>query len=434
MFAMNASTSNGSVFVPMNISHNMTHNISQHLNSTNVTSFVLHATTQTTSTFQSIFILAMLANSFLYISPLGMVIKALREQLYMKDLTAWWAPTYLIFAQSYLWSCYGYCTGLTDLARFNAVGSILCMIYLGTVAKSVQPREIVEPLVLISVIVLVVFSLGVLTISSDCSLSFARAATLFNIGMILAPMRDAAGVIQTGSLDQFPLAITVSSFFSSLLWARYAMLVHDRYYIIPNMFGAVFCGAELIVIYWTIRCGGCGFERKPCETEHQPLMPRTRGKTKMSDCRSLFSFLGYGDRAPTSKTRRLDEVDTNRLGSLWRGYSGKFTEAAGSASEPWTNMPLSSSGGGQATYNSMGPGAQSVQKSPFSAFDAEVRDECCEDPDLEPAEDLNSVMDQFAFLDGETYRECNLASLNSAFSTQGGAGHREPNHGLDCIL
>lgn len=241
-------------------------------------------------------LLAVGASLFLYLSPLRVALQTVRQGMGLKEVGGWIIPTYFIFGQSYLWSCYGYSAGLTDLGRCNGLGAGLCMASIGLVAMHAYPRALVQPLLGLSIFVLVAFSVGVhISCSSVLQKTqvFALAATIFNILMFVAPLPQVMAIVRDGTFERFPWTITIASFFSSLLWAQYSTLVNDRLYLVTNILGMLVCGVELLVVAWAIqnqsskyRLGG----------DSQPLMPRLRSRTTMSTCYgNARAFQGHYD-------------------------------------------------------------------------------------------------------------------------------------------
>lgn len=375
MLAMNASSPNGSqslLAMP-----NVSGNASGMNASSNVTS--LHALPEDWASpfmLHCVLALAILANSFLYISPLSSAMRAFREQVEMKSLASWLAPTYLIFAQSYLWACYGYSTGLYDLARFNGFGAIICMSYLGLIAAYARPREVAQPLIVVSIFAMLLFSLGVLATSSSAASrcrTFGYSAAVFNLGMIFAPLPDAIRVVRTGALEEFPILITVASFFSSLLWAQYAVLVHDNLYLIPNFIGANFCAVELVMVYWMVWGGGAsrGGAENFLDVENQPLMPRARGKkTSLSSCSNFVSYLTGGSRSQRRAGDRSMPKDGSMAKNLYDHWYGRSP-----GTKLWEKSPYGVFGSNSpSTPLSKKPtptmaSKPQFMKSPFSAFD-----------------------------------------------------------------
>merc|ERR1712232_186898 len=64
---------------------------------------------------------------------------------------------------------------------------------------------------------------------------------------------------------------------SSLLWAQYAIMVHDRLYFISNAINTCMGFVELAVVGWAAHQSKC----TKFDTDHQPLMPRAGKKRDM---------------------------------------------------------------------------------------------------------------------------------------------------------
>jgi len=247
----------------------------------------------------SILVFALLAGSLLYTTQLRLAFRSLREQVGVKEWARWFPSTFVFFAHSFLWGCYGFHNGSLGIARFNSVGALLCLASFGIVAKCVQPRETVQPIMLLSIMAIVVFSIGVRATSRDANSSFAFSATCISIGMILLSSREFVRAVQYGSWEHFSMTTTAANFFQSLLLAQYSVFIHDRYYLVPNMIGILVFGAQLVVAHWLFGVSGSfvlvgknvGEFR---EGEDQPLMPRKRGKSSMSNCNNFFSSLFSG--------------------------------------------------------------------------------------------------------------------------------------------
>jgi hypothetical protein len=387
-------------------------NVSVHTLTANVTANVTTASVveawPSPILVNSVLLLAVVAGSFLYISPIRSVMQAQREQMSLKELASWLLPTYCMFAQSYLWSCYGFYAGSLGIARFNGLGAGVCLLYIGLVAKCIQPRETLQPLILLAIIAIVVFSIGVVAFAQDASHVFAYTATFFNLGMVFAPLREAACVVQTGSHEQFPMAITIACFLQSLFWAQYSVLIHDHFYFIPNFIGTVVCGAELMIVYWFVGLSG-GYAAKSNRGleglqagEDRPLMPRTRGKTGASNCSNLMSFLSGGSR----KQRACSEFG---LPDFFQCSQKRPNTAQ--RLETWS----------QAKAHEM-PNPELSRKSPFSEWSQADNmgsidsTENFDEPELEP-QNMNENPTQDTFLNGGFYRSFE--------------GSRS---GLDCIL
>lgn len=353
-------SSNATTLVKSNISTiNLVNSSSpHHIAATFVPSFMSEMHSVPTFMLYSVLLMAIVANGFLYISPLNIVMRVAREQMHLKDITNWLVPTYLMFAQTYLWMCYGMCTGLSSVVHFNICGAVMSASYLVVISRCAQPRRTGQQVITSAIIAVLLFSVGVFIAYSGEARSRAlgNAATVFNVGMILAPLVDAARVLQTRVLDKFPLTIVLACFFSSVLWAQYAFLMHDQMILIPNLLGAVICGLELSAIYCVAWAdGSSGAQGLLLDVDDQPLMPRQRGK---SPCANFFGFLSAGQRV--SKPRRSSQASgdprvtsqlRNKLRDHFHPYS-TFHEASTKTTINWNDQGIPTA----------------ITKSPFSSF------------------------------------------------------------------
>merc|ERR1719253_1540983 len=253
---------------------------------------------------------------------------------------------------------------------------------------------------------------------------FGLFAGLFNLGVSLAPLPDAIRVAQTGALEDFPLAITLASFFSSLFWAQYSVLIDDGFYLAPNLIGALVGAVELILIYWVMYGGGVPGAQSLLESGSQPLMPRARGQKFGGKCSNILNIFGLSAASLASKCcQSTHEVSSRKGGEFGlddvkaRLYDktrfGTFAQAA----------PNSGARSGAESGCS--------RKSPFSPFD---NTEGAESPQhwRHNRSAADEPRDEFAFIDGQTYRPYSGAALGgpgrATYLNLGISG------GIDCIL
>lgn len=417
---VNASPPNGTHAVAMNVSSNVLSTVNGTLAlaataSNNVSSIanasgpLVEDVVVPTFMLHSVVALAVVANSILYISPLNLVMRVTREQAQLKDLTNWLLPTYFMFAQSYFWACYGYCTGLSDLARFNCGGAVICTAYLIVISKFAQPRKTAQQMISASILVVLLFSCVVCLFSTSTTMrnrALGHAAATFNIGMVLAPLVAAIRAVETRLLDKLPLTIMGASFFSSVLWAQYALLVHDQALLIPNLVGAVVGSLELFGFYWLFSAGhGSGLAQSLLlDVENQPLMPRQRGKTASGTCSNFFSYLNIGQRlgASTLADVRLKEQVHANLRDHFHGPYSSFGEASPQMEEEPADKMVST--------------VKAIMKSPFGALDHS-----------EDSDDLGTFSDYKS----EPEFEPEVNARMNEFSRVIWAGNRAP---TDCIL
>lgn len=372
---------------------------------------------------RSVLACAIVANMVLYIAPITSAIQGLKDQVDVKSMGKWLTPTYLIFAQSYLWACYGFSMGLTDIARFNGAGAAACALYMCLIARCARPRDVVQPIIVVAISAMLAFSVVIAFTWSSFearSSMFGYAAILFNLALILAPLPDAIRVMQTGELEDYPFGIRVGTFLSSLLWAEYCTLVHDHMYLIPNLVGAIVCAVELVAIYWSVWGGGSlsSAERLLGEVDAQPLMPRARGKTSGSSCGVFFPFWSSGRRSRPKDIVMRSEKDFGLDDhQLWDHngmpmVAGQFPQSSGR--KLWEEYPF---GTFNATtqrpmHESIKPPMAQLMKSPFS--------------DTIAAEGLETFAEEAPNFDRQ--------SLEAQAHRNDSSGTRDDRGSVDCIL
>lgn len=235
-----------------------------------------------------VLLLAITANCMLILAPLRSSLQAVRRELCAKEIVGHMAPTFLLFGQSYFWACYGLWTGQPDISRFNSFGAGMCALYLSFLCQGAREGDHMQDLHIrtgvsaaLGATVLASFFIFLtpLPIARQSGL-LALAATAFSMLQSAAPMLQAVEVLQSMSPQGFPLAMALSSCVSSILWAQYALMVHDPVYFVPNAINSAVGVGELAIVSWVLhrtrmRKGQqhpafCGVDR--------PLMPRVAGK------------------------------------------------------------------------------------------------------------------------------------------------------------
>lgn len=459
---------NGSQMLGLNSSHLLVANVSLALATKEAVPSALKLDGVTTpensasSLLQLVLLLAILANSFLYVAPLSTAWRTLKEQVDFEAMVNSLAPAYFIFAQSYLWACYGFSTGIAGLAHFNILGALVCIIVLTMISGRLQSRDMIKPVLSTAIAGMLVFSVVLLVFPpSTRSYLLGFAATFFNLIMIIAPMPDVVEVLRQGDLGDYPLAFTVASFFSSFFWLQYALLVGDCLYLMPNLVGTVVCAAELYAIYWAVwGAGSIRSAQSLLESGGQPLMPRVRGKGETSSCGNFNNFLTEGSIGQICGNfgTLFSYVNTGRIPFASKSHRQMAESLQGKDAEfgldsiktkLWEKTAFGTFAGAPPSTRHASPEVSRTSaptRSPFSAFDHpegiegfDGMDEP-EDPQMawyesvEPQADLQANAhadnaDEFAYIDGETYHPHG----GSAMQTQGEI-HYQGRRGLDCIL
>mmetsp|Transcript_75904 Transcript_75904/g.180401 ORF Transcript_75904/g.180401 Transcript_75904/m.180401 type:complete len:374 (-) Transcript_75904:161-1282(-) len=254
-----------------------------------------------------VLLLAITANALLILAPYQSAIRAANINLAMAELVGLLMPTFALFAQSYLWACYGFTTSQPHIQHFNAWGAGMCLIYLGIIARGSGMLPVLRTLLGLCVSVVVVFSISV-GMAPDPVLDrrrvFSYAAMTFSILQSLAPMNQAVEALQMRSAASFPFLLTISSGWTSLLWAQYASMVHDNIYFLANAVGVGLSILELALAGWAMLLssdedsGASTLSAKrqfQLEMDYQqPLMPMWRklkaGPPKAAKAESASSY------------------------------------------------------------------------------------------------------------------------------------------------
>jgi hypothetical protein len=321
----------------------------------------------------------------------------------------------MIFAQNYLWGCYGFHVGSLGIARLNSMGALICLTSFVIVAKCVQPREVIQPIMLMAVLMIVVLSIGVSSICHDACRILAFSSTLASIGAILVTSGEFVRAVQYRSWEQLPITMIVANFFQSLLSAQYAVLIHDSFYLFPSAIGMMVFGAQLLVVY---SLGGVSRSIvlvSKGEGEEAPLMPRKRGKSAMSNCSSFLSLFSgrqacYGA-AGSRKDCEFGLPDHRAFADdiSNQTFASRNLDAWPSAAKSRTCTDIASS--------------QTVQKSPFSPFDEdEYTDNASKnfnEPEFEPQDSEDIADQEKTTSNGEDRREYHRFGSS---------------RGIDCIL
>jgi len=144
-------------------------------------------------------------------------------------------------------------------------------------------------------------------------------------------------IVRDGVFERFPWTITVASFLSSLLWAQYSAIVHDRLYLVPNLLGVLVCGAELIVAAWAVQSQS---GRYRLGGDNQPLMPRRRSKTSMSNCYGNAEVFQGRSHVQLSKSDVMRVIGDASCVRKLESLAGSRNAAKEVAHEPPKDMAL----------------------------------------------------------------------------------------------
>lgn len=251
-----------------------------------------------------VLLLAISSNCVLILAPMQPSIRAAHDDLgpkaMGKELASMLLPTFTLFAQCFFWACYGYFIAQSDIARFNAFGAALCLVYLSCLAHRSKPRRQSQPVLVFGVVAVLAFSLMVLSLPTpvmDRAAVFAYAAMFCSLLQSLAPVCQAVEVFLAMKDAALPAVVAFASFVSSALWAQYAMMVHDRLYFLSNALNAMVGAVGLVAIgsAFLSRLSEGSAAGKLLDSDEQPLMPRTaRQANKPEACQMADGGRDYG--------------------------------------------------------------------------------------------------------------------------------------------
>lgn len=147
---------------------------------------------------------------------------------------------------------YGYLTAHRDIFHINLLAVFTSTFYVGVFAF--YDADAVNRFTTVLVVTTVVVAALVCdTNISDAKLKieiFAFSATTLSIILCASPTPQIVTVIRSKSLEGYPTALTVAGFISSCLWAQCSILMHSLPYLVPNLVGVLFNGAQLVVVIW----------------------------------------------------------------------------------------------------------------------------------------------------------------------------------------
>lgn len=198
--------------------------------------------------------IATVASCCVILSPASSIVGVMRSSPTAKEIKGFMIPYGMLYAQSFLWVFYGIATLNPPIVRINCLGSAISLVYLVILANHYpEPeRKLVQSTLGACVTAMVVFSLLTIGLKNpeDREWIFAWSAIVFNVFLIVAPLRSILEVMQSSSLEGYPLGLTVCGFFSCVLWGEYSIATHSLLYLMPNLMGIVVNGFQLAVVAW----------------------------------------------------------------------------------------------------------------------------------------------------------------------------------------
>jgi len=184
-----------------------------------------------------------------------------------------------LFAQCYYWAIYGHLIGQYDIFRFNSLGAVMCLAYLVFLCRgsfhssSSNGRSCVLAVTGIVATSLLLISLPVAAFGK--AQLCAYLAMLFSFLQSCTPLVKAVKMLREGSTCGFPYAIAVSSCISNILWADYALLVHDGMYFASNILNMIVASLALALgVHMSFGEGRGSSSLLSCDADAHPLMPR----------------------------------------------------------------------------------------------------------------------------------------------------------------
>lgn len=212
--------------------------------------------------------LSFVSSAIVTFAPMTSIFRVLNGEAKSEEVAGLAAPYFFLFAQGYFWALYGLVVGNADIAAINILGVLVAGFYLIALSGHEDPDEQLQKVVdddnFFREIGTVRNLLGMATLAcaiiSACALTvedqslqselIAYVALCFNMGMVLAPLRQCADAIKKRAMEGFPVALTIANFMSCGLWAQYSALTHNMAYLVPNMLGLLCNGIQMCVVAW----------------------------------------------------------------------------------------------------------------------------------------------------------------------------------------
>ncbi|XP_055629806.1 sugar transporter SWEET1 [Toxorhynchites rutilus septentrionalis] len=157
------------------------------------------------------------------------------------------------FLSCFLWFKYGILTEEHTVIFVNIIGSALFFAYvLIYFTFSVNKRVIIRQFLGVCVFILVC------TVYTTYELNPAKAIEVIGlvcccVGVLFfaSPLTKLAHVMRTKNAESLPFPIIIASFFVSLQWFIYGLLIDDKFIQVPNLLGCILSSIQLFlyVIY-----------------------------------------------------------------------------------------------------------------------------------------------------------------------------------------
>lgn len=157
------------------------------------------------------------------------------------------------FLSCFLWLKYGLLTEEHTLIFVNTVGSALFLAYVIIYFTfSVNKRSVVRQFVAVCCFILACsFYTAYETILDKAIEVIGLVCCCVGVVFFASPLTVLTQVIRTKNTESLPFPIIISSFFVSLQWWIYGILIDDRFIQIPNLLGCILSSIQLFlyVIY-----------------------------------------------------------------------------------------------------------------------------------------------------------------------------------------
>lgn len=157
------------------------------------------------------------------------------------------------FLSCFLWLKYGMLTDEHVVIFVNIVGSVLFFSYvLIYFTFSINKRVVIRQFLAACIFIMLC------TVYTTYESNVEKAVTVTGlvcccVGVLFfaSPLTKLAHVIHTKNTESLPFPIIIASFFVSLQWFVYGLLIDDRFIQIPNLLGCLLSSVQLLlyVIY-----------------------------------------------------------------------------------------------------------------------------------------------------------------------------------------
>lgn len=165
-------------------------------------------------------------------------------------------PTVLTSGTCFLWLSYGMYEGNWTVIAVNLLGIAFQVAYAICFCYYASPRQRRNKLLTIAALFVLLAALDVpmFALRPDSGRQVLGTITvIINVGMFASPIFAVRTALQSLDTSRVPVALTVASLASSLLWGAWALLVGDTFVFTPNVFGLVLCSAQLIAVAYIRR-------------------------------------------------------------------------------------------------------------------------------------------------------------------------------------